>query len=144
MLSVFGLKSSSPSILDKGTFKVPGTVDEGKVPDLRDAITDPEIKRQSKMGLDPEDIMEGQEAIATDNARDIRPRTDERLKKEVKMTMPRKGRAIDFGQKELSKRARKNKRKRMFARKVEALKMMAEITEKLKGDMTPEKMRALG
>ena len=107
--------------LDAGTFKNVKSMDEGYVPDLRDNITDPEVLRLSRMGMDPEDIMEGQEAIATANKGDIRPRPDERLKKEVKRTMPKKGKAVVLGQKELSKRARKNKRKRMYARKVEAM-----------------------
>lgn len=108
--------------LKEGTLKNVQKFDEGKVPDLRDNIQDPEIRRLSRMGMDPEDIMEGQEALAAVKAENVRPRVDERLQKEVKVTMPKKGKAVVFGRKEMSKRARKAKRKRLFAREVKMLK----------------------
>jgi len=102
---------------------VAGRAETGAKDPLRALITDPNMKRMSEMGFDPEDIMEGEERKGTKaDTGVVSLSSDERLRKEVKMTMPKAGSEADLGRKPMSKRTRKATRRRMFKRKMTAMK----------------------
>lgn len=130
--------------LKAGTFKLPTqhkeAITPGSTADLAAGIQDPELKDLARWGLTPEDLREGEEAIAKVTG-DTRPARDERLAREKKVSLPKPGKAAAFGQKEMSPRSRKSKLKRLKKRELEMIRKGKAKKKTAKEHLAEQKQR---